>query len=94
MTQHQLVLEYVKEFGRIVPAKMSGKLYQGVMFGSETSKRCRELRKQGKLIGVKDGKFEVFYKAPEVKIPIIGTVENERVAFYKGQEVQELRLEL
>jgi len=44
MTQHELVIEYIKEFGKILPAKMGGRIYKGIMFGSETSKRCRELR--------------------------------------------------
>jgi len=61
MTQHQLVKEYIKEFGSILPAKIGGTIYKGQMFGSETSKRCRELRKSGILVGQKDGKFERFF---------------------------------
>ena len=61
MTQHELVLNYVRAFGSILPAKMSGRIWNDTMFGSETSKRCRELRKQGKLRSEKEGKFERFY---------------------------------
>lgn len=43
-----------------MPAKISGLVYMGTMFGSETSKRCRELRKAGILESTNDGKFEVF----------------------------------
>lgn len=49
MTQHELIMLYVQEFGEIIPAKMNGKSYYGGFFGSETSRRCRELRKEGKL---------------------------------------------
>jgi len=61
MTQKQLILEYIKEFGKITPAKMSGKIYKGVMLGSESTKRCREMRKAGILYGIKGIKFTTFY---------------------------------
>lgn len=61
MTQYQLILRYLEEFGSIVPAKVGGSEYRGGFFGSETSKRCRELRKRGMLRSEKDGKFERFY---------------------------------
>lgn len=61
MTQKQLILKYVKENGQITPAKMAGRVYAGKMFGSETSKRCRELRKDGVLSSRPVGRFEVFY---------------------------------
>lgn len=60
MTQHELVLEWVKEHGFIDPAHKGGVIYKGVMFGSETTKRCRELRKKGVLDDFKDGKFVCF----------------------------------
>jgi len=68
-TQKELVLKWVKEHGYILPAKISGTVYKEIMFGSETSKRCREMRKVGILISrlFKDNpKFEVFYLAGEV----------------------------
>jgi hypothetical protein len=43
MTQHELIIEYCKEFGSIIPAKMGGKEYRGGYFGSQVDKRCREL---------------------------------------------------
>ena len=61
-TQKQLILEYLEEHGSILPAKIGGTVYKGVMFGSETSKRCRELRKSGHLLSHKNGKFEVYTK--------------------------------
>lgn len=61
MTQQQLIREYCEIHGSILPAKISGVIFMGKMFGSETSKRCRELRKQGILKSEKDGRFERFY---------------------------------
>ena len=49
MTQHTLIVEYVKEFGSIIPAKMSGKVYrppgqtETYMFGNEAIRRAQEL---------------------------------------------------
>lgn len=72
MTQHELVVKFVQHYGSILPAKMGGQIFMGQMFGSETSKRCRELRNQiqgmwknpyGRQIldSVKEGKFEKFF---------------------------------
>ena len=44
---------------------MAGYLYQGKMFGSETSRRCRELRDEGVLKSDPSGKFEIFYLSKE-----------------------------
>jgi hypothetical protein len=77
MTQHALILEWIKEYGFIIPAKMSGNVYYGIMFGSESSKRCRELRKQGKLISTKNGKFEEFRLKPE---PVKTIVPDNQIA--------------
>lgn len=63
MTQKDLIKTYIEEFGSILPAKMYGKVYKGEMFGSETSKRCREMRKSGLLRSEEEGKFERFYLA-------------------------------
>ena len=65
MTQHNLIKEYILEHGSILPAKLTGHIYKETMFGSEISKRCRELRKKGILTSVKDGKFERFYLIPQ-----------------------------
>lgn len=59
-TQYQIIKDYIKEHGSILPAKMSGVVYHDTMFGSETSKRCRELRKAGILESTKEGRFERF----------------------------------
>lgn len=67
MTQKQLVLTYIREFGSIIPAKIYGEVYLGVMFGSETSKRCRELRADGILQSEPSGKFERFYLSEIVR---------------------------
>ena len=64
LTQKELIFHYIEAHGQITPAKMGGQLYLGQMFGSETSKRCRELRKDKKLISHGEGKFEV-YSLPE-----------------------------
>ncbi len=74
MKQHELIIEWVKENGSILPAKMGGKFYKDGIFGSETSKRCREMRMKGILNSVKDGKFERFYLVdkPQLTQSVIG----------------------
>lgn len=47
---------------------MAGTLYYGQMFGSETSRRCRNLRAKGELISWKDGKFEMYALSPQMPI--------------------------
>ena len=65
MTQKQLIIDYCREFGFIIPAKMAGKIYKDTMFGSESSKRCREIRQDGYdgyfLESEPSDKFEKFY---------------------------------
>ena len=61
MEQQKLVIEYVKEFGKITPAKLTDRKYKEGFFGSETPKRCRELFAKGLLHRKKDGKFKTFY---------------------------------
>lgn len=68
MKQKDLILAYVKEYGSIVPAKMGGKEWRDGFFGSETSKRCREMRKAGILVSEPEGKFERFRLAPMPKV--------------------------
>lgn len=60
MTQKELILKWIEEHGSITPAKMSGTVYYETMFGSETSKRCREMRAKGSLESRQEGKFEVY----------------------------------
>lgn len=67
LTQKDLVLKYIREFGSILPAKKGGDIYLGEMFGSETSKRCREMRREGILVSSPDEsnpKFERFFINP------------------------------
>lgn len=59
--QQNLVYEYIKEFGKISPAHKGGLMYRGKMFGSETTKRCRELEELGLVVGFRNGRF-VDYK--------------------------------
>jgi hypothetical protein len=61
MEQWKLVIEYVKEFGKITPAKLTERKYKEGFFGSETPKRCRELLAKGLLHRKKEGKFKTFY---------------------------------
>lgn len=63
MTQQKMVIEYVKKNGSILPAKMGGRIFKRTMFGSETTKRCRELRKVGLLKDEREGRFVRFYLA-------------------------------
>ena len=62
-------MEWVREHGSILPAKMAGVIYKGIMFGSETSKRCRELRANGLLKSHGEGRFEVFTLTEELVTP-------------------------
>ena len=93
MTQKELVIEYIKEFGSILPAKMQGERYKNTIFGSETSKRCRELRQEGELKSKRAGKFEVFFlidtdlsffDKPEEK-------EKEKLTFGSTKQLYEMR---
>lgn len=61
MTQKQLILEYIRTYGSFTPAKMSGVVFMGKMFGSESSRRCRELREEGELLSEPKGRFETYY---------------------------------
>jgi len=70
ISQKELIMKYVKQYNSILPAKMAGYVWKSEMemFGSETSKRCRELRSEGKLISHPDAdrpKFERFEKNPD-----------------------------
>jgi hypothetical protein len=56
-----MIIEYIKEFRLLTPAKMIGGFYRNKIWPAELSKRCRELRSQGILDSRKEGKFEVFY---------------------------------
>ena len=69
MTQHDLILEFIKQKGSILPAKMGGYQFMGEMFGSETNRRARELRKRGILRSEKEGRFERFFSVnPPMKV--------------------------
>lgn len=59
-TQSQIVLLWTLRYKEILPAKMSGNIFLRTMFGSETSKRCRELRAIGWLDSHRKGKFTIF----------------------------------
>ena len=81
LTQHALIIEYVKESGSIVPARMSGRVYRGVMFGNETIRRCQELaepveRKRSNVMkypslvyAENEGRFVRFRLAPTITLP-------------------------
>jgi len=62
-TQKEAVMEYVEFNGSIVPAKMIGKTWNGLFFGTEITRRCRELRQSGYFKSAREGKFEKFFKA-------------------------------
>ncbi len=52
---------WLKRHGSIVPAKIGGHVFEGIMFGSETSRRCRSLRDKGILRSEGSGKFERYF---------------------------------
>jgi hypothetical protein len=61
LSQHGLIIEYLKKYKTITPALMSGNFYKNTIFGSEISRRARELRSKGILNSIRDGRFEVFF---------------------------------
>ena len=64
LTQKQMVIKYLEEFDFITPAKKSGSIYMGQMWGSEISRVCRTLRSQGILDckrSPENPKFMMFY---------------------------------
>lgn len=68
ITQEQLVVMWIKEFGSMTPAKIGGHVYRGIMFGSETSKRARDLRAKGILRSEQVGKFERYFLNEHPKV--------------------------
>lgn len=71
LTQKQLILEYVKEYGTITPATLNNRLFKGQWIGSQADRRCRELRADNKLLSRGEGKFEVFYLPNTEHPPLI-----------------------
>ena len=70
MSQHELIKKYIQQHGSILPSHVGGKPYLDGFFGSEVSKRCRELRKIGVLRSEPDidnPKFERFFLALPVR---------------------------
>lgn len=67
LTQHKLIIEYVKKHGSILPAKMAGSIFMKTMFGSEVSKRARELRAKKLLYSLPDGRFMRFYPTKKLE---------------------------
>lgn len=64
ISQKELIIAFIKEHGSILPAKQHGFPYKDGFLGSETSKRCRELRQARFLESEPDKinpKFERFY---------------------------------
>lgn len=85
MEQWKLVIEYVKEFGKITPASLPDRKYKDGFFGSDTPKRCRELFAKGLLYRIKEGKFKTFYPTEKFfslyKPKVILETNNETVEF-------------
>lgn len=85
MEQWKLVIEYVKEYGKITPAKLPDRKYRDGFFGSDTPKRCRELFAKGLLCRIKEGKFKTFYPTEKFfslyKPKVILKTYNEPIEF-------------
>lgn len=67
MTQAQILLQIIKDKGSVIPSKMCGRVYNGLMCGSDFPRRARALRKQGILRSEKEGRFERFFL---VEVPV------------------------
>ena len=72
MTNYQQILDYLTEFKEIIPAKMGGKIYKGIIWPSQLDKRCRELRAKGILTSFSDGKFTGFKMVQDNKNTVVG----------------------
>lgn len=61
MIQSQLLLQIIKDKGSVVPSKMCGNIYNGIMCGSDFPRRARDLRKKGILRSEQEGRFERYF---------------------------------
>ena len=67
MTQKQLIKEYCKRNGKIIPAKLreAERAIAGGWLGSETIRRCQELAESGELYRwPNEGRFAVYSLVP------------------------------
>lgn len=78
MSDKQAILEYVEFNGSFVPAKMIGKQWRDHFFGSEIGARCRELRKQGKLQSIREGKYERYLRVERKPLLEYQPIEEHR----------------
>ena len=63
MTQPDLIIEYIKIFGKITPATLNDEsrgFMKGEWLGSETGRACRTLRGQNRLVSDGTGKYTYF----------------------------------
>ena len=60
-SQRQLLLEIIKQNKEVIPAKLCGNFYLGQIFGSDITRRARELREKGILDSREEGQFTVFF---------------------------------
>ena len=84
MTQHELLIEYIREHGSITPAtlKDSQRAYKGGYIGSEAIRRAQELEphtkpnllKYPRLYKHRNGKFTTFTLTPKITAYTIGEV--------------------
>lgn len=84
-TQKDLIIKYLEDHGEIRPSVMGGRVFDGIMFGSQISARCSELYKKGVLrLKRKDGRFHVYelntWKSETNKGDVL-TTENLKDAF-------------
>ena len=89
MTQKQLLIEYIREHGSVVPARLGGEVYLGKMFGSEITRRARELREAGVLQSEPSGKFERFYLPEDDMTQDERDTLNKKLVLLRKQWLQE-----
>lgn len=82
MTEGDAIMNYVRQYGAITPARMHAKVYNGHFFGSEVTRQCRYLRAQGQLASRRVGKFTEFFlphdaPKPEKRYVNVGGVMKE-----------------
>ena len=89
MTQKSWILEYIKKYGYVTPARMGGKHFidsDGVnnLWPACGMRRCQEMETDGILVSEIDGKFKKF-KFPETQANLFSPADPVKETARSGQ---------